>query len=83
MDEVVRQVDENWLERLRVLPGFISYFVVKEADDELVSFTVFADEASGRVAAEASAEWVGERLAQLDVTFVDMHAGPVVIHGGA
>jgi heme-degrading monooxygenase HmoA len=83
MDEVIRRVDDNWLDRVRVLPGFVSYHVVREAEDQLRSVTVFTDEMSAKAAVEASAEWVGERLQDLDVTFVDMHQGPVVVHGGS
>lgn len=66
-----------------MLPGFISYHVVREGEDQVLSVTVFADQAGSKAAVEASAEWVGERLQDLDVTFVDMHEGPVVVHGGA
>jgi hypothetical protein len=42
----------------------------------------FIDEAHGQRGAEASAEWVGERLSDLDVEFVQMRQGPVLVHGG-
>lgn len=82
IDEVVNRVDQNWLEHLRALPGYVSYHVVRPAEGELLSLTVFADKATAKVAAEASAEWVGERLGDLDVPFIDMHEGPVLVHGG-
>jgi hypothetical protein len=82
MAEVVRRVDEVWLEKLRKLHGFESYYVVSTDDSHLTSVSAFIDEASGRKAAEASAEWVGSNLNDLDVEFLEMWQGPVVVHGG-
>jgi hypothetical protein len=82
MAEVVRRVDDMWLDRLSKLDGFETYFVVQEDDSHLTSVSGFLDEKSGRRAAEASAEWVGSNLADLDVEFLEMLQGPVVVHGG-
>jgi hypothetical protein len=80
--EVVRRVDEVWLDRLNKLEGFDSYYVVQEDDSHLTSVSVFITESAGRKAAEASAEWVGAHLEDLDVEFLEMWQGPVVVHGG-
>ena len=82
-DEIIRRVDDDWLDRLHKTPGFVSYHVVRPADDQLISVTAFLDEQGAKRGAEASAEWVGERLSDLEVKFVDMAAGKVVVHGGA
>jgi heme-degrading monooxygenase HmoA len=82
MTEVVRRVDEVWLEKLHKLEGFESYYVTQVDENHLTSVSVFIDESSGKKAAEASAEWVGSNLMDLDVEFLDMWQGPVVIHGG-
>ncbi len=82
MAEVVRRVDEVWLDRLSKLEGFESYYVTQPDDSHLTSVTAFLDEDLGRKAAEASAEWVGSFLADLDVEFLEMWQGPVVVHGG-
>jgi hypothetical protein len=83
VDEVARRVDSDWLDRVSALPGFISYHVVKTRSDELVSLAAFIDEDAANKAAEASAEWVGAWLMDLDVEFRDMRQGPVLVHGGA
>lgn len=80
--EVIRRVDEVWLDRLSKLEGFDSYYVIQEDDSHLTSVSAFVTEASGRKAAEASAEWVGSNLEDLDVEFLEMWQGPVVVHGG-
>ena len=82
-EEVIRRVDDDWLDRLHKLPGFISYHVVRPAPDRLVSVTAYLDAAAAQKGAEASAEWVGERLGDLEVKFEDMAEGEVVVHGGA
>jgi hypothetical protein len=70
------------LDRLSKLEGFETYFVIQEDESHLTSVSGFLDEKSGRKAAEASAEWVGSNLADLDVEFLEMRQGPVVVHGG-
>jgi heme-degrading monooxygenase HmoA len=82
-EEVIRRVDDNWLDRVAKMPGFVSYHVVRPAEDQLLSVTAFLDEPAAKRGAEASAEWVGERLYDLEVEFEDMVEGPVVVHGGA
>ncbi|SRR6266487_1265622 len=82
MDEVVRRVDEGWLDRARALPGFVTYYVTRDGEDRLTSISAFLDEATSQRAAEASAEWVGGHLMDLDVSFLDSSDGPVVVHGG-
>ena len=82
-DEVIRRVDTNWLEELRKVKGFVSYHVVRTGEDQLVATAAFLDEASAKRGAEASAEWVGQRLLMdLDVEFLGMREGPVVVHEG-
>jgi hypothetical protein len=82
MAEVVRRVDEVWLDRLSKLEGFESYYVMQRDDSHLTSVSAFIEEEAGRKAAEASAEWVGSHLQDLDVEFLEMWQGPVVVHGG-
>ena len=82
IDEVARRVDDDWLGKVRAMPGFVSYHVFRAAEDHLVSIATFLDEKSGQSASEASAEWVGERLGDIELDFIEMRQGPVLIHGG-
>ena len=34
-DEILRRVDDDWLERLHKMPGFVSYHVVRPAEFEM------------------------------------------------
>jgi heme-degrading monooxygenase HmoA len=81
-DEVIRRVDEVWLDQVARMPGFVSYYVVRGGDAELTSMTVVIDGEAGQRALEASAEWVGGNLMDLDVNLIDMRQGQVVVHGG-
>jgi heme-degrading monooxygenase HmoA len=82
LDEVIRRVDDIWLDRARKMPGFVSYQVTRTGDDELTSIAVFLERDQAERAAEASAEWVGAYLMDMTVDFLDMAHGPVVVRGG-
>ncbi|HEX6547982.1 MAG TPA: hypothetical protein VF134_04500 [Candidatus Dormibacteraeota bacterium] len=82
-DEVIRRVDENWTEELRKQPGVQEYFVVAPGSDELVSVTACLDDKTLASVVEKSAEWVGGRLMDLDVTLVDERRGQVVSRLGS
>lgn len=82
--EVIRRVDTDWIEELRKVKGFVSYHVMRPQDDRLVAIAAFLDGESAKRGAEASAEWVGQRLlTDLQVEFVGMREGPVVVHEGS
>ena len=80
--EVARRVDDDWLGKIRAMHGFVSYHVFQAEEGQLISISTFLDEKSGQKAAEASAEWVGERLEDVKVEFIEMLQGPVLIYGG-
>lgn len=81
-DEVVRRVDEGWLDELRKQRGAMSYFVVATGDNELVSFTACQDEGTLGMTVEKSAEWVGSHLMEFDVALQREQRGQVVSHMG-
>lgn len=82
VDEVIRRVDDSWVSKLTAMKGFVSYHVARPDLDRLVTLTAFVDQEDARLAAEASAEWVGGALLDLDVKFIDMESGPVLVHAG-
>ena len=81
-DEVVRRVDDGWADQVRKQAGFVSYFVVATGADELVSMTTCLSEEALRRTVEASAEWVGAHLMDLDVELRDQREGRVESHVG-
>jgi hypothetical protein len=83
VDEVTRRLDTSWLETMRRLPGFVSAYVVRLADEQLTLVTAFADEDLAEKGNEASVAWVSQWLMDLDVEALDKWEGPVVAHAGA
>src|SRR5450759_1568030 len=81
-DEVVRRVDEGWADHLRSEPGFLTYHLVENAPDELVSMTACLDEEALARVVQKSAEWVGTHMTGLDVSLLDQRQGQVVSHLG-
>ena len=81
--EVTRRVDTDWIEKMRRLPGFVSAYAVRLADQQLSFVTAFVDQTTSEKANEASIAWVSQRLMDLDVEFQDATEGPVVAHAGA
>jgi heme-degrading monooxygenase HmoA len=82
LEEVTRRADTDWIESLRRLPGFVSAYAVRVADDRLTFVTTFVDEADAEKGREASVAWVSQRLMDLDVEPGETWEGPVVAHAG-
>lgn len=81
-EEVIRRVDEGWVDELRKQRQALSYLVVATGPGELVSITACPDETVLERVVEKSAEWVGGHLMDLDVKLVDERHGQVVSHLG-
>jgi hypothetical protein len=82
IDEVVRKVDEQYLEKVRLLPGFEEYFVLDSGEGKLTSVTVSADEGSARETDKLSKEWVDTWLSDVHLELVETIEGKIVVHGG-
>jgi hypothetical protein len=82
MDEVVRRVDLQWLEKIRAAPGFVSSYVLRRGDDQLVFLTAFLDESSAHNGIETSAEWFGQWFMDIDAQPPELWDAPVVTHTG-
>ena len=81
-DEVVRRVDDGWADQLKKQSGFVAYYVVASGPEELVSMTACLSEEALKRVVEASAEWVGGHLMDLDVTLTEEREGRVESHVG-
>jgi hypothetical protein len=83
VDEVVRKVDEQYLEKLRLLPGFEAYYVVDSGEGKLTSVTVSADKETAHDTNRLSKEWVDTWLRDVHLEVVETLEGSVVVHGGS
>jgi hypothetical protein len=82
VEEVIRKVDEQYLEKLRLRPGFEEYFVIDSGEGNVTSITVTADEDAAKDANRLSKEWVDTWLSDVHLDIVETIEGKVVIHGG-
>ena len=82
IDEVVRKVDEQYLEKVRQLPGFEAYYVVDSGEGRLTSITVSADKVTSHDTTRLSQKWVDTWLREVHLELVESIEGPVVVHGG-
>jgi hypothetical protein len=82
VDEVIRKVDEQYLEKLRLLPGFEAYYVVDSGDGKISSVTLSTDEDGAKATTRLSKEWVDTWLGDVHLDLVETIEGPVVVHGG-
>ena len=83
MAEVSRRVDTDWIESVRRLPGFVSAYALRPAEEQLTFVTAFIDESTAEKGKEATVAWVSQRLMDLDVEYEATMEGEVVAHAGA
>ena len=82
VDEVIRKVDEQYLEKVRLLPGFEGYYVLDSGEGKLSSVTVSAYKDSAHATTRLSKEWVDTWLPDVHLELVETIEGKVVVHGG-
>lgn len=82
MDEVVRRVDEEFLEIVSKADGFVSYYALDAGEDNLVSISVFLDEAGAEESNGLASKWAKDRISQLVDGPAEVMAGQVMVHGG-
>jgi Antibiotic biosynthesis monooxygenase len=75
--DVMRIVDEEFADTLSRQPGFVGYEVLASGSDEIVALTVFEDEQSAVRSNELAARFVGERLADFELSLVSAMGGEV------
>ena len=83
VDEVVRKVDEQYLEKLRLIPGYEGYYVIDSGDGKITSITLSADEDVAKETNRLSKEWVDTWLQDVHLDLVETLEGRVVVHGGS
>jgi hypothetical protein len=72
---VWRLVDTGLAERIAELDGFVAYLVFSGGAGELVSVSVFRDEATATVSDELALQFVRGELADFDIKRTDMIGG--------
>jgi len=75
--EIMRRVDEEFAPTLSREPGFVSYQVIDTGEESLVTVTVFHDEAGVEASVMKAAEFVRDRLSDMDIERVDAKSGSI------
>ena len=82
MEKVIDKVDTEFLAIMSELPGFVSYYMVKTKEDEIISFTIFEGEEQAQEANKIGLKWIKENIIDSISSPPQPEGGKVVIHGG-
>jgi hypothetical protein len=83
VDDLMHRVDVDFADALARQPGFVAYQTVDCGGDELLSITLFHDEAGARESNELSARWVDEKLGEFELERVEVLGGEVMVSRAA
>jgi hypothetical protein len=76
---IASRVNEEFLPKLRQMPGFVGYYVVDGGDGTLISVSLFEDRAAADGSTQAATAWVHERLHHLIRSAPVISTGEVVV----
>ena len=74
---------EKFASTMAEQPGFVAYHVIASGSDEIVSVTVFGDEASAVRSNDVAAGFVRDHLGEFEVTLTAGMSGEVMVTRGA
>lgn len=57
-EQITAETKEQFLPRLRAIPGFVAYYMMNPVSDQLVTISMFADQSGARKSTEVALEWV-------------------------
>ena len=80
VDEVARRVNEEFVDMISDMPGFVAYFALNAGQGEIGSVSVFEDQQSAEESNSRAEEWVRQNLGELLPTPPDYAAGEVVAY---
>jgi hypothetical protein len=76
--ELVPRIEEGNLPVLREIPGFIEYYALRLADNEVASVAVFRDRSGVEEAEEQLGEWIERTVEEFDITAGEVTEGEVM-----
>ena len=80
VDEVARRVNEEFVDIISDMPGFVAYFVLDAGQGEIGSVSVFEDQKSAEESNPRAEVWVRQNLSDLLPTPPEFAAGEVVAY---
>jgi hypothetical protein len=79
MDELARRVDTEFAEQISGQPGFVSYEFIDCGDGELMTVSLFAEEAQADRSRELAQRWTDERLTDFEFSRIEALQGEVMV----
>jgi hypothetical protein len=76
-EALVKQVQEEFVERLKTIEGFVGYYVIDGGDGTLTSITFGETQEAVEASSARAKEWVVERAAHLVESAPDLTTGEV------
>jgi hypothetical protein len=83
IDDLMHRVDVDFADALAQQPGFVAYQAVDCGGDELMSITLFRDEAGAQESVELAAQWVQENLGEFQLERTELIAGEAMVSRAA
>ncbi len=80
VDEVARRVNEEFVDIISDMPGFVAYFALDAGQGEYGTVSIFEDQASAEESNRVAEEWANENLRELLPTPPEYAAGEVVAY---
>jgi len=82
MEQAIDKVDTEFLEMLREMPGFVSYYLVQTHEDQVTTVSVFDSQEEAEESNKVALGWIKENLGPFIQGPVQAVAGRVSVHGG-
>ncbi len=82
MEQVIDDVDTQFLGILSEMPGFVSYYMVQTGKDEVISVSIFESEEQAQESNKAAMSWIKENLGPYVTAPVQSSEGKIAVHGG-
>ncbi len=80
VSEVFRQANEGFVPTISKVPGFVGYYGLDAGNGEMVTISLFRDQAGTKESERAAAEWVGKNVSHLVPTPPQITSGEVGMH---
>jgi len=82
VDALVHKIQEEFVERVKAIEGFVGYFIVDGADGTVVAITLGETQEAVEISTVQAQDWVVQRAAHLIEGAPDTTAGEVRVHAG-
>jgi hypothetical protein len=77
--ELMHIVDEDFADRIQALDGFVAYHALDCGGDEILSISLFRDQATAEESDELALQFVREKLGDFDIERTEVLGGEVVV----